>query len=384
MGTTYTSTIEVRCVKEHTCLCCGGQYAYELKRKVKGSAGNKETAGIKARRAAARAMERDVDMEPCPTCGMHQPDMIAQRRAKRHKTVFWVALIGFVAIVILRVSYLLPYDTAVWLAVAACAAATGAHLIIDFANPNRDLDANRNLATQRVASGAVKHQAGQYLAGSEHLAQPPRTLLHRLTLVILLGGVVLAGEPEAMRLVRGWPLNHECYPPVIGPSDETRIYMTEKIESIKGFWRGQPRVILHEPGGMGEITARAQTNQNDWGSTINAKSSEKRSTSTPWVSLTLPNDPALSGKKLTCEITLNIAYPEIQGDETFLERASSMQRTIDLQLASTVGAGGSYNGSWWTGSVLAMALILFCGRCLIWAAGGLERKAKPTRVFVQQ
>ena len=118
MGKTYTSTIDLRCWKEHTCGCCGAMYSYELVRKIKGTGGTAEKASINARKAVEVALERDVDMEACPTCGLLGPDMVGQS-AKQLKTVFWLALVAFAVIVVLRLGYLVQSDVAIWAAVAA-------------------------------------------------------------------------------------------------------------------------------------------------------------------------------------------------------------------------------------------------------------------------
>jgi hypothetical protein len=381
MGKSYTSTIDVRCLKEHTCLCCGAVYAYELKRKVTGSAPTKEKAVVRAQAAAAKTVEREVDMEPCPTCGLLQPDMIGQRRAKRHKTLFWLALIAFIVIVILRAAYAIQSDTAVWTALIACAVVAALHLLIDLPDPNRNPDGNRQMAEQRVASGALRHTPGQFLPGSTQLARTPRSMGHWLALVLLLVAVALASQPEAMRRARGWPLNVECYPPVVGPGDETRIYMTQKIDSVKGYWRGNPTAVVSTAGGGKPLNANAETNQNDWGSSISVKSSEKHSTSTPWVRVTMPNEASLAGKTAACDIDLKIAYPEMEGSSSFHELNTKMHRSINIQMAPPE-AGASYNGWWWTGTVLAMGIISCCGVYLIIAARSLQKKAKPTRSFL--
>jgi hypothetical protein len=351
-----------------------------LKRKVSGSASTKEKAIVNAQAAAKRAVEREVDMEPCPTCGLLQPDMVGQRRAKRHKALFWLALVVFATIVILRISYAIRTDTAIWAAVAACAVVALLHLIVDLPDPNRNVDGNKMLAEQRVSAGAVRHTAGQFTPGSTELSRIPRTMGHRLVLLLLLLAVALAAEPEAIRLARGWPLNTECYPPVVGPGDRARIYMTEKIDSVKGYWRGRPRVVVHEQGAGRKLQATAETNQKDWGSSISVKSSEKHNKSTPWVNVSMPDEASLAGKPVTCDIDLNISYPEMQGSSSFHELRSRMQRSVNLQLAPR-GAGASYDEWWWTGTVLAMGIALVCGACLWRAARGLQKRANATRTF---
>jgi hypothetical protein len=382
MAKTYTSTIEVRCFKEHTCVCCGALYSYELVRTVKGTAGTAEKASANAKRSAAAALEREVDMEPCPTCGLLQPDMIGQRRVKRFKPVFWIALIVFAAIVIMRAAYLIQADIAIWAAAAAAAVAVTALWRIDTGNPNRNPEANRELAAGRVASGAVAHKPGKVVPGAQELVRPALSMGHRLTLVLLFAAVVMAAAPELVRVARHWPLNADCYPPVVGPGDQPRIYMDGKITSIKGYWRGRPQVAMHEAGSAGRtFPVTATTNQNDWGSTISAKSSEKNSSATPWVNVLVPEDASLAGKTATCDIQMNVEYPALAGSSNFQRTTSKMHKSVTMQLAPAAGAGSNYNEWWWEGTVGGMALILLCVLFLQGSARGLARQARPTRLL---
>jgi hypothetical protein len=379
MGKTYTSTIDLRCWKEHTCGCCGAMYAYELVRKISGTGATAAKAEVNARKAVERALERDVDMQPCPTCGLLGPDMVGQERAKKLKVVFWLALIAFAVIVIGRLAYLIQSDVAIWAAVAVCALSAVALWRIDLADPNRDPERNRELAAGRVASGGVMHKPGKVVPGSQEMMRTGRSLVHRLAIVLVGAAVLMAAAPELIRTSRHWPLNHELYPPVVGPGDEARVYMNEKIHSIKSYWRGRPEAVLHDGGRI--VPAVATTNQNDWGSTINAKSSEKDGSSTPWVKVTIPDDPTLVGKNVTCDLKLNVTYPAFTGGSNFQTTASKMSRSLSLALAPTPGAGGSYSGWWWEGTVGGMVVMLVCTVVLVKSARRLQRQAKPTRVL---
>src|SRR5438105_3171170 len=92
MATTYKSTIEVRCWKEHTCVNCGGTFAYLFVRKVTGRAPTAEAATTCARAAALKAIQNEVDLHPCPACGLYQPDMVGAKRARRHWMLLWATL----------------------------------------------------------------------------------------------------------------------------------------------------------------------------------------------------------------------------------------------------------------------------------------------------
>ena len=67
MATTYTSTVQLRCWKQHTCVGCGGSYLYELIRTIQGSAGNADAARANAQKNVQKAIARDTDLHPCPT-----------------------------------------------------------------------------------------------------------------------------------------------------------------------------------------------------------------------------------------------------------------------------------------------------------------------------
>jgi hypothetical protein len=138
--------------------------------------------------------------------------------------------------------------------------------------------------------------------------------------------------------------------------------------------------MVHEQGGR-TIPASATTNENNWGQTISAKSSEKNSGSTPWVAVSLPDDPSLAGKAVTCDIALDVAFPEATGSSNFQTVSRKMGRQVTMQLAQTPGAGASYNDWWWEGTVGGLVLLLACALALVGTARGLQRKAHPTRLL---
>jgi hypothetical protein len=306
--------------------------------------------------------------------------MVAKRRAGWLSAVFWVALIAFGVVVILRMTYGVREDTAVWLGVAACAVAAVLLLKADLWNPNKDPEMNRELVTGRVASGAVKYQAGKLVPGSQAMCWPQRGAVHKLALLLVVGAVGLAAAPELLRLSRGWPVNEEAYPPVVGPGDTTRVYLKDTIHSVKGYWRGRPTAQLRGEGAGGRtLPAVAKTNDNTWGDSIRAKSSEKDSSSTPWVAVTLPADADALGKQVTCDIHIDVSYPQFTGSSNFATVRNEMGRSVPLRLASP-GAGEAYDQWWWMGTVGAMGVILLCDLILRAGARSLRRQAKPIRV----
>lgn len=379
MGKTYTSTIDVRCWKEHTCAGCGTPYSYEFVRKISGTGPTADKASVNARAAVDRALRDDCDPQPCPTCGLYQPDMIAKRRAKVAKLTFWLALIALGVVLILRATDVLQANVATWAAVAVCLVAASALAKADFENPNANPEMNRQRAAERVTSGAIRTQPKPAQAPPDELAKPGRSSIGWLAVALLPAAVVAAALPEVMRSSHTWPLNDACYPPVVGPGDHTRVYMPEKISSIKGYWRGRPYVTVIPTGGM-PINVPAKANQNDWGSSISAKSSEKDSSSSPWVEIDLPPNDSLAGKQVACEIQMQVQYPHAFGSSSFQTETTHMRHNVSLAMAPA-GAGAQYNHAWWEGTLIGMGAIALSAILIGMGARAMRRRANPTRVY---
>jgi hypothetical protein len=380
MATTYTSTIQVRCWKQHTCVGCGGNYRYELIRSVKGSAGSAEGARANAQKQVQKTLATDTDLQPCPTCGLHQPDMVAQRRAKRHWIMFGCALAAAALLLILVAAHVIQFYVGTYAAAFLCAVAVAASVAAEVWNPNKDLAENRRRAGDLVSRGVIQHQPpqGPPPQDVQQHARPAASPLSIVALVILAVAFIAALVPDVARLAQGWPANEDAYPPVVGPGDQARVYMKQSISSIKGFWRGQPQVVLKD--GDRKITARATTNDNNWGGTIYAKSSEKSTSSTPWVALTVPNDKKLAGKKVGCDIDLAVEYPASMGSSSFQTTSTKMHRSVRLDLAPA-GAGESYEGLWWGCTGAGLVVVLVAALLLVGATRALRSLARPTQVF---
>jgi hypothetical protein len=379
MATTYTSTVQVHCWKLHKCVGCGGRYGYEFLRSIKGSSSTAEGARADAQRNVQKALVTDTDLHPCPTCGLHQPDMIGQRRAYWHWITVGCALAAAVVLLILVAQDIVQLYDATYAAATLCAAAAAAFFAIERWNPNRDIAANRQRAAALVTRGTLQHEPGQSVPDGdlEQHARPRASSLQIVSRVLLAVAVVAALAPDVTRAGMGWPANADAYPPVVGPGDHARIYMNGSISSIKGYWRGQPKVVLRDGDLL--LPVNASTNDNSWGGTIYAKSSEKSSNSTPWVVLTLPVDTALTGKTVGCEIDLGVEYPEAAGS-SFQTTTRKMRRSVRLELASA-GAGDTYRTLWWASTLTGVGLTLLAGLLLVGVARAFQRRARPTQVF---
>lgn len=380
MATTYTSTVQVRCWKQHTCVGCGGSYLYELIRTVKGTGSTADGARAHAQKNVQKTLEKDTDLQPCPTCGLHQPDMIAQRRSSRHWIMFWVSLVVAGVLLILVATHTVQFYVASYLMALVCAAAAAACVLTERWNPNQNVADNRARAADLVSRGVLRHNPGQPVADQDlqRHARPPASGMQIASLVLAAAAVLLALVPDVARAAQGWPTNAEAYPPVVGPGDQARVYMKDSISSIKGYWRGKPEAVIKD--GERRLTARATTNDNSWGGTIYAKSSEKSTSSTPWVAVTVPRDASLAGKTVGCDIDLAVEYPASQGGSSFRTTSSKMHRNVRLALAQS-GAGDSYETMWWASTVSGVGLVLLAGLLLVGAASALRKRAHPTQVF---
>ena len=381
MGTVYTTTLNLKCRKEHTCVACGAVYSYDFARKIAGRASTAKGAQKKAQKLAQQALDTQVDLHPCPACGVYQPDMIGQQRVKWHRQTLWVATLAFVAVIVLRATNTVQADTAEWLLVAVGVLAALQMLGKELKNFNANVHNNLNVAAERVAAGKIQHASGQAAEAPPQWVRMERSAAQRGAGMLLLIGILLLAGAGLMRLVHGWPINAQAYPPVVGPGDTTRIYMPDKIESLNGYWRGVPSAVLTVAGSGRQVSAQCSTNQNNWGRSISVDSDEEHNSSTPWVEMTLPQDSSLASKTVDCDIALNIEYPQQSGDRSFETENQIMSQKLTLHLASA-GAGALYDQSWWGGGIAGIALILATCIALVRSARKLQTRAHPTKILV--
>src|SRR5438128_2499215 len=136
MGTTYRATIKFNVWKQHTCVHCSGKYRYLLNRTTTGTGATESAASAAAEANVLRALTNDVDMHPCPSCGIYQPDMVAVRRGRAHLWVFLGLLLALIIPVVVGFitnwSFVVPLLTA-----AIVGLALFSHVIVDLDNPNR-------------------------------------------------------------------------------------------------------------------------------------------------------------------------------------------------------------------------------------------------------
>jgi hypothetical protein len=383
MATTYKSTIELSCWKEHTCENCGTVFRYLFKRTKTGQAGSVQAAENAARAAVVKALTHEVDMQPCPTCGFYQADMVGVRRSFRHWVLFWIALACLAVVLFLTLIEVIPYNAAAWLAVVLFLGVVTGHLLIALSNPNGNMDANLQKAKENSRAGVLQVCTPGDPMQAEQAPRRHGLSAGYLVCFALMGlGVIGMASSELVRLARGWPLNKDWYPQVVGPGDSPYVYFPNKITSVKGFWQGRPAVTVENARdlGLGNPQLRAEAQNDNWGNTIQIGSKEsKTSTKTLWTRVHF--DPQLAaGKEVRLKIDLAITYPKLMGDKSWDPATEQHSLSTAVRLASPK-AGSTYRSFFWWGLVFGGVLILTFSIVLALLARGLRNRALPTSVY---
>jgi hypothetical protein len=383
MGTTYTSTVEVNVWKVHTCARCLGQFRYLFKRKKSGQGATPERASTAAHNAILKAVAHEVDRQPCPGCGLYQPDMIAAARAPRHWWVFWIGLACLVLVTILGAAEALTFQTAALAATVVAATALLAHLMIDVGNPNGDLDRNLRAGKTRVEAGQVIPMS-EPATGTEVRDVPSFwRSLHMACYLVLAAAVGVMALPLVVPGLRGWVLNPGWYPAVAGPGDTTHTYFPDRIETVKGFWNATAALAVVENAaevGLANPRLTAVSHNGKWPETISVSSKESK-TGTPslWSAVTIPDQPELVGKELRLKLGLLVTYPQLQG-KMFRNTSQEVMHNTTLRL-SAPGSGTQYKSLWWYGMVGGGTAVVFLGAVLARAARAYRARALPTEIY---
>ena len=383
MTRTSTARIEVRRWKAHTCVGCGCRYAYLMVRRLAYGGSTPERATEKAHAAAERVLAQEVDRQPCPTCGLYQPDMIARGRRLLHT---WMLVVSPLALVLIAGLYLgdaLQSYSALAAAAGLVATVAAVGTAADFRNPNRRLEANRRVAEQELAAQRMLLLQPATVPASRQVSRR----FHRLLALGLAAAALLAlALPEWMRQQSGWTLNPNWYPPVAGPGDVTCLYLPESITSLKGYWNGRSKVTAHVAGDRAagdrvpqEFEIASSTRQTDWGHSIQNRASERSSRARLWVRIRLPADEEFARKPLVCTVELTVQYPVFH-DAGFTPSVSRFQQEATLELASPLAAQ-AYRTWWWGGFAGGTALLLASIILRLRGARALRKTANPAEVL---
>jgi hypothetical protein len=384
MARYYISTLDINVWKEHTCAGCGTAYRYLLKRKKSARGGTPEAATANSRAMAAKAVANEVDFEPCPACGLYQPDMVGAWRSRAHWLTFALGLVALLVVLIAACAS--GYEGrryAPALAAGVCLLVGAIHLLVDRRNPNRNLDANLHVARQRLDAGrlSVSTETGAAEGGHPGGGWSVANMMAYALFAVAAAAFLTA---EGLRTVEGQPVNADEWPPVAGAGDETTVYLPQRITSIKSYWNGQAKVQVVNAKEIGlpeGFLVPATTNTASWGGTIESESGDEHNVSQLWVKLHLPTTPDLGGKTLRLQIDMSVRYPEAQG-AGFDDATQNVSHTTTLQVASSARAGEQYEALWWGGVIGGVALTMTAGVWLAVLAGLFKRQALPTQIYV--
>src|SRR5262249_34346523 len=114
----------------------------------------------------------------------------------------------------------------------------------------------------------------------------------------------------------------------------------------------------------------------------------KSNSSSLWMRVHLPQEPALKGQKLHLRLTLAVTWPEIldKGDrerEPFTTKEAEVSQAV-LLVVGPPGSGPLY-ARLWTGGLLAAAVVSLTGAVVLArAASRYRRQALPTTILVPE
>ena len=382
VGTTYSASMSIKCWKQHTCIGCGAVYRYLFTREKKAQASTPEGAEQAVEKQVADAMEREVDARPCPTCGILQPEMVGAKRAVVHGWMIALAVIWLIAALILCGTHVMTFNTLAMISLLIGLCMALANFATVMINPNADLAGNKQEAQKLIKSRTLAlDQAGKSptpvrVPGSEKFS--PTAIA---AIAFLAAGAFGMAVSEEMRMVRGWTLNPDLYPPVMGPGDTSRLYFANSISSVKGHWGGTATVKCSNAKDLGAAGARftATSRESSWGSSINVKSTEKNSSSTPWADLQAPDEDELAGRSASLVVDLNVSYPSMMGSSSFSNSSSKFTASTTVELSSP-GAGGTYRTLWWGGMIVGGLLSAIGSFLFLNMAKGM-RTGTPVRCY---
>ena len=315
--------------KQHTCCVCGCVYRYQMARHSQG------TLLESGHEIAQRKLATEVDVHPCPTCGLIQPDMIGQGSSFWHGIITTVCFLAFLLLTILgSIPAALGPDKAAIGGVGIAGLALVVHLIFVVRNPNRNRERNRRLAETEVAEGTIE----VIRPGSEKERLPaPRGswICHGLALLALAGAIPVFLNQREILKSRDVPTNPNLGSVIVAPGDTVQISFDTTLHSVNGFWQGTPKAALVNASELGVAPTLTSFGHNDtWGDKLYAKNYEMRRPWVPYAKLDIPKNAVLEGKTLRVRLTMTVNYPVTDG-KIFHDETKTMTKDLAIQVGST-------------------------------------------------
>lgn len=373
MGTSYSATIPVQCLKEHTCVGCNGKFSYLFTRKIKGSGGTQEAAMANAQRIAIQETNSGVDFHPCPMCGIVQPDMIANVKSTR----FWLALsVSFATLllaIVLGLSQIARINVSAYIALAGIGFATLYYLLGAIYNPNKNLDRNIFSAQQKIDSK-------QLMVVEE---SKPSNIVDRFSgmrtgnyvgLICCFMSLVAILSPMLLTQINGWHLNDSIYPAVAGAGDSPTVYFASEIRSLEGKWAGSASAILKNAKELGVRTAILDASSRD--SKWSGKLKDKQKTKFVWIKIKLPEslDDA-NGKVGSFGLSVTARFP-VPANGGFRDEVSRHTRQTEIKF-STPNSGKMFYSAWLWGQIGTVLLMITAAVSHFSTVTWLRKQANP-------
>jgi hypothetical protein len=378
------ATVEIECLKEHTCVGCGSTFRYPLKQSYSTERTTEADAQAAAQRGVARMLADAVESKPCPTCGRYQPDMV---QPFGHGCLTFVLFLPLAALTTVGIcaalGFVLPiYPVIAWAAALACGVATVLHIRMALLNPNRDLNANLKKAEELVKADTLRlEKQGQPQEPLGSTVPLNLSFAYWIAFLFLFLGTTLVASAEVVRLALGWPWNLSADPVAVGPGDDVYIYLPDQIESVKGHWNGRAVIEVLNSDEVGlPKQLPAYSKSDNWGKFILGKGSSSQK-SRLWIAVHVPEKADLEGQTIKMQIALDVNYPASKGLFGFQNEQQNYDRTTELRVASPF-AGLMYRSLWWGGGALGGILVMFTGFWLSRLAQKRRDKALPAKLIL--
>src|ERR1700722_11110074 len=152
----YKSTVWAKCWKQHTCSACGCVYRYKFERSAVGNSGAPEVARLNAQAALNNKMRHEIDVRPCPNCGLVQPDMIAKGKLPWHAVFAVLSLVLLPLVLIPAMANGMSLDVAAVIAAGVVGVAALGHLGVALYDFIADREKNKRDAERDVAQGKTE------------------------------------------------------------------------------------------------------------------------------------------------------------------------------------------------------------------------------------
>jgi hypothetical protein len=305
--------------------------------------------------------------------------MMGPIHLKRFMIAALVGAAGLILALVLGTAEATTIINTAWIALASTGAALLLALWGAYYDPNRDLAANRLAGEERIRQ--------TLLTLDSKSAQPPTSIMDaphgsRTMFGVGLGLVVVAmiavALPPSLVAINGWTTNSACVPEVAGPGDKVRFYLPKEVSAVKGMYNGSATATAtYQDGAEHKIPLEASTKTDHWGDSISGKSL-RNSDAKLRADVKFPPDPALANRTLRVDMEVKVKYPHMDA-KTFDIFEAEGRHSAEVSL-SDVGAGRTFQLSWWGGQLTGVLLI--GAAWLVWgnASKALVRRAHPTLV----